>query len=132
MQVTEESREALAQLLVSAAWADGELDDQEKKTLQICFTRLGCAPRFQDVEITEEILNQAKNALPEKLSRIEFLTNLMKVAYADELLAYEEFDLICRVADKLEIPHHQVETVRSQILHKLDPTSWNRIFGSES
>ena len=130
MQVTEESREALAQLLVSAAWADGELDEQEKKTLQICFTRLGCAPRFEDVKVTEEVLDAAKHALPERLSRIEFLTNLMKVAYADELLAYEEFDLICRVADKLEIPHDQVETIRSQILHNLDPDSWSRIFGS--
>lgn len=131
MQATEENREALAQLLVSAAWADGELDEQEKKTLQVCFKRLGCTPRFEDVEVTEEILAAAERALPERLSRIEFLTNLMKVAYADELLAYEEFDLICRVADRLQIPHDQVETIRSQILHNLDPDAWKRIFGDD-
>ncbi len=114
------NRDAVQKILRALAWADGELDPAEATALEQCFEKLRCLHSQEDAELEESDLAALSSALPGREAREEFLEQMVRVAYADDLLTHEEFDTIRRVAEKLEFTPQEAEALRMRFLRDYD------------
>ena len=61
-------------------------------------------------------------------ARRAFIADLMEVAFADHILTHDEFTVVQRVAERLEIPEAELEELRSATLKGVDPDAWARLY----
>ncbi len=115
-----DSRQALLlKTLVQMAWADQKLVDAEKALLSRVLSELGATPEeVESLEAAPEAvdLEQLAQTLPGQAERLEAMRLLLKVAFVDETLTFEEFDLVGRLARVLGIDDEQLEELRQQAL----------------
>lgn len=117
-----DSRQALLlKTLVQMAWADKKLVDSERLLLRKVLAELGATPEEAEaLEASPEPVDYAQLAqtlpgLPEKL---EAMRLLMKVAFVDNTLSFEEFELVGRLAGVLGLDDNQLEKLRQQALNE--------------
>lgn len=115
-----DARQALLlKTLVQMAWADQKLVDAEKALLSRVLGELGATPEeIVSLESAPEAVNleQLAQTLPGQAERLEAMRLLLKVAFVDDTLTFEEFDLVGRLAQALGIDEEQLEALRQQAL----------------
>lgn len=115
MSQTQTHRETLASALLAMAYADKEVLPSEVKALEKCLQRLECTVEdIRDSSIIEDDFADIKETIPEG-SRREFLTDLLRVAYADLELSPEELELAVKVARMLDISPAELEQIRAGV-----------------
>ena len=109
----------LLKTLVQMAWADRKLVDTERELLQKMLTHLGATPEeIEDFEtLPEEVdLDQLVSTLPGPAERREAMRLLLQIAFADDALTFEEFDLVDRLAGALGLSEDELEELRQEAL----------------
>jgi len=104
------------QLLIAAAWVDGRLDPTEAEFLQRVLSGAGASPTnieswLQSPANIDELLCKIPGPEPRKA----VMQDILRVCFSDGILEFEEFDLIERVATRLEIDEQALEVMRSQV-----------------
>ncbi|MGE0495425.1 MAG: TerB family tellurite resistance protein [Vulcanimicrobiota bacterium] len=122
------NEEVLQKILRALAWSDGELDTTEEKALDACYEKLKLKYNVDDSELDEETLAALPAALPALAARRAFIADLMEVAFADHILTHDEFTVVQRVAERLEIPAQELEELRAATLKGVDPDAWARLY----
>jgi uncharacterized tellurite resistance protein B-like protein len=116
-----DARQALLlKTLVQMAWADKKLVDAERVLLNRVLSELGATPEeIEAFEAAPEEIDYAQLAqtLPGMPERLEAMRLLMKVAFVDNTLSFEEYDLVGRLAEALGIDDAQLERLRQQALN---------------
>ena len=109
----------LLKTLVQMAWADNKLVDEERAFLERALAELGATPA-EIAELAEQRepvdLHALAATLPGVPERLEAMHLLMKVAFADDALTFEEFDLVDRLAAVLGLTDDQLEQLRQSAL----------------
>ena len=115
-----EPRQALLlKTLVQMAWADHKLVDEERAFLGRALAALGATgAEIDELESRREAvdLQALATTLPGLPERLEAMRLLLRVAFADEALTFEEFDLIDRLANALGLDDAQLEQLRQEAL----------------
>lgn len=95
-------------------WADGEVDESERRILGEMLTHLGIADK--DLAEVAEMLKSETTPDPESLraeledpeDRLEMMRVLMAAALADGILQMAELKFLNKMADVLEITSEQL------------------------
>lgn len=115
-----DSRQSLlVKTLVQMAWADQKLDEAERQMLARVLTHLGATPaEIESLQAEPENvdLEQLAATLPGLPERREAMRLLLKVAFVDDALTFEEFDLVGRLAEALGLTDEQMEQLRQEAL----------------
>ena len=111
-----EKKQEIARALVQLAWADGQLTPEETELLAKYLKQLG----YDEATAAQAWLTEnqpvdyagLRQALPDLAERIEVMRELINLSCADDALTFDEFDLVDKMAQALEISEEQMEALR--------------------
>ncbi len=116
-----ENRErALLKGLVQLIWADGEVSEEERLMLGGILSELGSsAAEIEEVGrmmVEPPSLEDLREKVPDEESRREIMKLLVAMAMADGRVETSEIRFLDRLAERLEIPSAELETLKEQTL----------------
>lgn len=116
-----ENRErALLKGLVQLIWADGEVSEEERLMLGGILSELGSsAAEIEEVGrmmVEPPSLEDLREKVPDAESRREIMKLLVAMAMADGRVETSEIRFLDRLAERLEIPSAELETLKEQTL----------------
>lgn len=103
-------------LMVAVAWVDGRLEERES-----LFLRQVLANGTVSVETIEACLAGPTVSLEEALADLphqgeEILGEVLRLCFADDVLEFEEMELIDRLAQHLRVSPERLEALRQRSL----------------
>jgi uncharacterized tellurite resistance protein B-like protein len=104
------------QLLIATAWVDGRLDDAEADLIR----RLLRSARMPEAEIQASLsppgpsLDVLLGNIPPGPARLDTMRLVLQMCFVDDILEFEEFDLIERAARHLGIDAETMEQLRQE------------------
>lgn len=104
------------QLLIATAWVDGRLDDSEAELIR----RLLRASKVPDAQIQASLSPPAPSLdallanIPPGPARLDTMRLVLQMCFADDILEFEEFDLIQRAAQHMGIDEETMERLRHE------------------
>ena len=115
----DEKKREIARALVQIAWADNELTPGEAELLSQFLRKIGFDEESaQQAWLTE---NQPVNyealrrLLPDHAERLELMKELLTISFSDDHLTFDEFDVLDKMAQALEVSEEEVERLRTEI-----------------
>lgn len=103
-------------LLIATAWVDGHLDPEEKEFLLRILAGAGLTPEQAEAALGEpRDLEAVLAGLVAGTGAETLMRQVLRLCFADGVLELEEFDLIERVAERLQIDGDRLEQLRQEV-----------------
>src|SRR5271168_4001550 len=102
-----DKKHEVARALVQLAWADDELTPAEAELLSQYLKKLGFdeeAARQAWLTETEPVdYDSLRKLIPGHEERMELMRDLLTISFSDDHLSFDEFDLLDKMAQALEV-----------------------------
>ncbi len=120
----DDTERALLKGLVHVIWADGEVNDAERRLLGGVLAQLGCSPA-EIQEVAEMMTNppavdNLKEHVPEYEARKEIMKVLLAMALADGQVDMKELRFLNRMAVHLEISEGDLEALKKETVSAME------------
>ena len=105
------------QLLVATAWVDNHLDPSEAILLRQILTATGIAKDEIESILTAPpiVVGDLLDSIPNGQPREAVMRDVLRMVFSDGVLEAEEFDLLERVAQRLELDEETVDRLRQEV-----------------
>ncbi len=120
----DETDRALLKSLVHVIWADGEVNEDERRLLGGVLTQLGCGPD-EIKEVAEMMTNppavdNIREMVPDYEARKEIMKVLLAMALADGQVDVKELRFLKRMANHLEISQGDLEALKKETVEAME------------
>ncbi|MBT9586412.1 TerB family tellurite resistance protein [bacterium] len=105
------------QLLVATAWVDNHLDPSEAILLRQILTATGIAKEEVESVLTAPplVVGNLLDSIPNGHPREAVMRDVLRMVFSDGVLEAEEFDLLERIAQRLELDEETVDRLRQEV-----------------
>lgn len=105
------------QLLIATAWSDGKLDPSETAYLEQILTSCGLsqAETRAALQAGPVALESVLEKFPPDQPRDAIMRDVLRVVFCDGVLEAEEYDLVERMAQRLEIDEATLDRLRQTV-----------------
>lgn len=120
----DDTERALLKGLVHVIWADGEVNEAERRLLGGVLAQLGCSPS-EIQEVAEMMTNppsvdNLKEHVPDYEARQEIMKVLLAMALADGQVDMKELRFLNRMAMHLEISEGDLEALKKETVAAME------------